>query len=46
MGDFAHRVFLSPNAGAETQLDAVRGFQSMFDKDDVVDMAMHYRFDD
>ena len=46
MGDFAHRIFLSPNAGAETQLDAVRGFQCMFDKDDVVDMAMHYRFDD
>ena len=40
MGDFAERVFVSSNAGEVTQQDAVRGFASMFEPGNVIDLAL------
>ena len=39
LGDYAARVFLADDTGADTKADAVRGLMALFDPGDVVDGA-------
>jgi spectinomycin phosphotransferase len=39
IGDYGTRVFLTPNMGAETKQDSLRGFQQLFLPGDVVEAA-------
>jgi spectinomycin phosphotransferase len=39
IGDYAARVFLTPDTGEETKRDAVAGLTQMFDRGDVVESA-------
>ncbi|HEX2620134.1 MAG TPA: aminoglycoside phosphotransferase family protein [Phototrophicaceae bacterium] len=39
IGDYGERVFLMPDSGEQTKIDAVRGFQQLFDPGDVVEVA-------
>jgi hypothetical protein len=43
-GDYARRVFLTPDAGADTRVSGVAGFASTFDPGHVVEKA--YRSDE
>jgi spectinomycin phosphotransferase len=40
IGDYGARVFLTPNVGAKTKADAVRGFRQLFDPGDVFEAAV------
>jgi len=39
IGDYAERMFLTPDTGAETKADAIEGFLQLFSAGDVVDAA-------